>query len=99
MTTQEFEAKIKEEIDADLNIRVNPNHPDIAGVYLNNLYISVAVSAEELKEEFDPNHKDAFGHPFRTIEQSFEHVLKKYERYTSAEAQALIKETDYEERA
>lgn len=72
MKITEFEAKIQKEFDKDLNIRPNKNSDDIAGIYLGNHYISIAVNPLEIKEEKDKNFVDYYGHPYRTIDEVLE---------------------------
>jgi len=79
----DFEKKIQTEIDPDLNIRINPNHSDIAGVYWNNIYISVAVPPEEIKEEVSKGYTDIMGNPYKSIDTAtmfIEGQLKKYKK-------------------
>lgn len=81
MTIQEFELKIKNEIDKDLEIKPNPNHSDIAGVYYRGQYISVSIPANEIKEDFDQNYRDAMGTPHRTVSQSIDAITFKLGKY------------------
>lgn len=81
MNIQQFETKIQQEIDPNLNIRVNPNHDDIAGVYWKDAYISVAVPSGEIKEEFDKKYVDAQGYPYRTIEMAEELIKAKMQKF------------------
>lgn len=81
MTIQEFENKIKSEIDENLEVRPNPNHLDIAGIYYKGQYISVSVPSNEVKEEFDKDYRDAMGNPHRNISQSLEAIQFKLGKY------------------
>ena len=84
MTIKEFEAKIQKEIDKDLNIRVNPNHNDIAGVYWNNIYISVAVPPQEIRDKLDNGYTDAIGHPYRSIDMAIDLINGKLPKFKQA---------------
>lgn len=84
MKTTDFEKKIQEEIDPELNIRINPNAEDIAGVYWNDIYISVAVPPQEIREEHDDKYHDAIGYPYRHIDSAIELIKGKLPKFKKA---------------
>lgn len=81
MKTLDFEKKIQEEIDKDLNIRTNPNHDDIAGVYWNDMFIGVSVPPVEIKEEYDANYRDQAGYPYRDQKTALNLIKGKLPKY------------------
>ena len=84
MTTEDFEIQIKKDIDSDLNIRVNPNAEDIAGVYWNDIYIGVAVPPKEIRKEHSSSYTDSMGHPYRHIALAIEFIEAKLPKYKKA---------------
>ena len=72
MKITDFEKKIQEEFDKDLNIRPNKNADDIAGIYLGNNYISIAVPPVDIYEDKNKGYTDNYGHPYRTIDEVLE---------------------------
>jgi hypothetical protein len=85
MLITEFEKKIKEEIHPDLNIRINPNSDDIAGVYLGDSYMGVALPPEEIKDEFSPKYTDKRGYPYRCIQQALDMISGKLTKFQDPE--------------
>jgi len=77
MTTKDFELKLQKEIDEKLNIRVNPNHDDIARVYWGDEYVGVAVPPKEIHEDVSYGYTDALGVPYKTIDTAFAMVKGK----------------------
>ena len=75
MLITDFEKKIKDEIHPDLSIRINPNSDDIAGVYLNNIYMGIALPPQEIHEQFREKYADRRGAPYRSIQQA-EGIIK-----------------------
>jgi len=75
MTIKDFEKKIQAEIHPDITIRINPNSEDIAGVYLNNTYMGIALPPQEIQEMFSSKYVDSRGAPYRCIEQA-EAIIK-----------------------
>lgn len=69
MTINDFVARLRKNIDPDISIRVNPNHPDIAGVYWKNIHMEIGCPPHEIFEERNPAFTDAFGTPHRTVEE------------------------------
>jgi hypothetical protein len=85
MTITDFEKKIQEEIHPDLTIRINPNSDDIAGVYLNNTYMGIAVPPQEIREEFSPKYTDKRGAPYRCIQQAEDIIKGKLTKFQDPE--------------
>lgn len=77
MKIKDFEAKIQKEIDAELSVRTNPNHGDIAGVYYKNTYLGVAVPPEEIREEVDKGYSDKLGYPYKSIKMAEDFINGK----------------------
>lgn len=84
MTTKDFEKKIQTEIDKDLNIRVNPNASDIAGVYWNDIFIGIAVPPVEIREAYDAGYQDDMGHPYRHVASAIEMIEGKLPKFKKA---------------
>lgn len=80
MRIAEFEKQIQDLYDERLNIRINPNADDIAGVYLGDEYLGVAVPPHQIFEESNADHCDINKVPYRTIDQALEVIKYKYER-------------------
>lgn len=83
MLTAEFEKYIQKTIDSRLNIRANPNATDIAGVYVGNDYIGVAVPPEKIYQLNKSTYVDATGYPYRNIKQAVEAIKIKLLKYES----------------
>lgn len=84
MKITDFEKEIQRDIDADLSIRVNPNHSDIAGVYWKEHYLGVAVPPKEIKEALDPAYKDGIGYPYKNIQLALDQINGKLAKYKKA---------------
>ena len=84
MKTLDFEKQIQKEIDPELNIRINPNAEDIAGVYWNDIFIGVAVPPQEIREEHDANYQDSIGHPYRHVASAIELIEGKLPKFKKA---------------
>ena len=84
MKTKDFEKKIQKEIDPDLNVRINPNHDDIAGVYWNDVYIGVAIPPQEIKRDHSASYTDAIGYPYKHISLAFDLIKGKLRKYKQA---------------
>ncbi len=84
MKTEDFEKKIQDEIDSELNVRVNPNHDDIAGVYWNDIYIGVAVPPKEIREEHNSGYTDDLGNPYKHIDMAIEFINGKLPKFKKA---------------
>lgn len=84
MKTTDFEKQIQKDIDPDLNIRTNPNHKDIAGVYWNDIFIGVSVPPEEIKEEFDGGYRDAIGYPYKNVQLALDFISGKLAKVKKA---------------
>jgi len=92
MKITEFEEKIQKEVDPDLSVRVNPNAPDIAGIYYKEAYCSVAVPPDEIREEPDKNYMDKMGHQYRTIDQAINLLKAKLESVKDPDNYKLLTE-------
>lgn len=77
MKIKDFEKHIQDTIDKRLSIRINPNHDDIAGVYLDEVYLGVAVPPKVIKTQIDPNYTDIHGHAYRTKQQAEKAIWEK----------------------
>lgn len=93
MLITEFEQKIKNEIDEDLSIRVNPNADDIAGVYYKNFYMGISVPSQEIKESFSEKYCDRMGHPYRSIEQAEGIIRGKITKFQDPEVLKVMNES------
>lgn len=94
MKIQDFEEKIRKEIDPDLSIKVNPNSPDIAGIYYKEAYCAVSVPPEEIKEEYDKQYVDKMGYPYRTIESAISLLKAKLPSVKDPENYKLLTEKE-----
>jgi hypothetical protein len=65
MKIQEFEQKIQNEIDKELEVRVNPNIEDMAGVYYRGIYTGCAVPGKEIYEDHRPGYTNDMGYPHK----------------------------------
>ena len=77
MKIEDFEKQIQKDIDPELNIRVNPNHDDIAGVYWNDIYIGVSVPPVDIREKVDTKYIDKLGTPYKSIPMALEFIEGK----------------------
>lgn len=84
MNIKDFEKEIQATIDPDLTIRVNPNHKDIAGVYYKDVYISIAVPPEEIREEHDSGYRDDAGYPYKHRQLAIDLIKGKLPKYKKA---------------
>ena len=84
MKTSDFEKEIQETIDKDLSVRVNPNAKDIAGVYYKDLYLSVAIPPEEIKDELDSSYRDDAGYPYKHKALALELIKGKLPKFKKA---------------
>lgn len=82
MTILEFEAKIKREIDKRLTIKRNPNHSDISGVYINDIYLGVAVPPNEIMPKRSDFYMDTHGYPYRGVEEAMKDIKGKVETWS-----------------
>lgn len=89
MTIKDFEKELKK-IDVDINIRLNPNADDIAGVYWKDAYLGVAVPPLEIHETFSPKYVDSKGYPYRTIEMATELVKGKLKKFQDPEIYKIM---------
>lgn len=78
MRIAEFEKLIQGQYDERMNIRVNPNADDIAGVYVGDEYLGVAVPPQEIKTVKDDDYCDIYGTPYRTVEEALETIKNVY---------------------
>lgn len=85
MQIQDFEKKIQKEIDSELSIRPNPNADDIAGVYWKDLYISVALPPQEIREVYSKDYTDKMGAPYRSIDMAMDHIKAKLTKFQDPE--------------
>jgi hypothetical protein len=85
MIIKDFEKKIQDEIHADITIRINPNSDDIAGVYLNDTYMGIALPPQEIHEEFSPKYVDRRGSPYRTMQQAEDIIRGKLTKFQDPE--------------
>lgn len=85
MLITDFEKKIQEEIHADLSIRINPNSDDIAGVYLGNTYMGIALPPQEIRDDFSPKYVDKRGYPYRSIPQALDIINGKLAKFQDPE--------------
>ena len=85
MKITDFEKKIQDEIDPRLNIRINPNSDDIAGVYLGDTYMGIAVPPQEIHEEFTPKYCDSRGYPYRSIKMVTDIISGKIDKFSDPE--------------
>ena len=74
MEIQEFEKQIQKEIDSDLEVRINPNAPDMAGVYYQGVYLGVGLPANGIYEDHRPGYTNSMGYPHRNISKTLEHI-------------------------
>lgn len=84
MQIKDFEKQIQKDLDKELSIRTNPNHPDIAGVYYKDMYLGVAVPPTTIKEVLDPDYRDAIGHPYKFKQQALDQISGKLEKFKKA---------------
>jgi len=61
----DFENELKA-LDPKLEIRTNPNAPDISGVYWDGYCAYVGLPANEIFDEKNPNYTDHYGQVHRT---------------------------------
>lgn len=66
MLIQEFEKELKK-FDEGLNIRMNKNSSDIAGIYWNDIYVGIAVPPKEIWEEVSDSYQDEMGYPYHSM--------------------------------
>jgi hypothetical protein len=92
MLITDFEKKIKDEIHPDLSIRINPNADDIAGVYLNNTYMGIALPPQEIRDEFNPKYADHRGSPYRSIQQALDLINGKLTKFQDPEVIRVMNE-------
>lgn len=90
MLTTDFEKKIKNEIDQDLEVRVNPNADDIAGIYYKGVYMGIAVPSKEIHETFSEKYVDRIGHPYRSIEQAEGIIRGKITKFQDPEVMKVM---------
>lgn len=92
MLTTEFEQKIKNEINQDLEVRVNPNADDIAGIYYKGVYMGIAIPAVEIRDTFSEKYTDRMGHPYRSIEQAEGIIRGKITKFQDPEVMRVMTE-------
>lgn len=92
MLITQFEKKIQEEINSDLTIKINPNADDIAGVYYKNVYMGIAIPAQEIHETFSEKYVDRMGHPYRTIGQAEDIIRGKVTKFQDPEVMRVMTE-------
>lgn len=92
MLITQFEKKIQEEINPDLTIKVNPNADDIAGIYYKNVYMGIAVPAQEIRETFSEKYTDRMGHPYRSMEQAEGIIRGKITKFQDPEVMRVMTE-------
>jgi len=90
MFITDFEKKIQEEIHPELTIRVNPNSDDIAGVYLNDTYMGIALPPQEIREEFSPKYVDRRGSPYRCVQQALDIISGKLAKFQDPEVMKVM---------
>lgn len=94
MLIADFEQKLKDEINEDLTVRVNPNADDIAGVYWREAYLGVAVPSKEIHETFNPKYVDRNGYPYRSYVQAIELVKGKLSKFQDPEVYKIMTQKD-----
>jgi hypothetical protein len=92
MLITEFEQKIKNEIDQDLSIRINPNADDIAGIYYKDFYMGIAVPSKEIHETPSEKYCDRMGHQYRSIEQAEGIIRGKITKFQDPEVMRVMTE-------
>lgn len=92
MLIKDFEQKIKNEIDQGLEVRVNPNADDIAGIYYQGMYLGVAIPSKEIHETFSEKYCDRMGHPYRSIEQAEGIIRGKITKFQDPEVMRVMNE-------
>jgi len=92
MLITDFEQKIKNEIDQDLEVRVNPNADDIAGIYYKGVYMGIAVPSQEIRDTFSEKYCDRMGHPYRSIEQAEGIIRGKITKFQDPEVMKIMNE-------
>lgn len=92
MQIKDFEVKIQSEIDPELSIRVNPNADDIAGVYWRDVYISVAIPSNDIREDFSKDYTDKMGYPYRSIGMAMEQIKGKLPKFQDPENYKMMME-------
>lgn len=92
MNIQDFEAKIQQEINPELTVRINPNADDIAGVYWRDCYISVAVPSKDIREEFSKDYTDKMGYPYRSLPMAMEQIKGKLPKFQDEETYKMMTE-------
>lgn len=81
MTLQEFELKIQQEIDGELEARQNTNIPDMAGVYYQGTYIGIGIPSQGIFEDFRPGYRNDMGYPHKTSTKAIEEIKAKLPKY------------------
>lgn len=84
MKITDFEKQIQKDIDPELSIRVNPNHPDIAGVYWREHFLGVSVPPQEIKTALDASYRDKIGYPYKNKQLALDQITGKLEKFKKA---------------
>lgn len=69
MQLKDFEKKIQNEINKELRVVPHPHLNDVAGVYLNNVFITT-IPSREIYHEYFAGYKDNIGNRHVTIDEA-----------------------------
>lgn len=84
MTIKEFEKKLRDEVHDGIRIVPHPTNEDMAGVYLNDLFVC-GVPSNNIYEEKKDGYTNKLGIPHATIPETMTKIARFYMRVENEE--------------
>lgn len=79
MTLQEFEKELKENVHSDVKIIPHPTNTDMAGVYVNGMFVCGCPSGNIYKDK-RKDYTDAYGRTHATTKDVYNKLARFYMR-------------------